>query len=76
MAQQLATMRTPAAYAGVTAYAHRNTGEAAATAYLALGHAYMLDRRWPEAVASLRDAKKNGEVLADYADFLEAKAES
>jgi soluble lytic murein transglycosylase len=74
MAQQLATMRTPAAYAGVTAYAHRNTGEAAATAYLALGHAYMLDRRFPEAAASLREAKKNGDVLADYADFLEAKA--
>ncbi len=74
MAQQLATMRTPAAYAGVTAYAHRNTGEAAATAYLALGHAYMLDRRWAEAVGSLRDAKKNGDVLADYADFLDAKA--
>ncbi len=75
MAQQLATMRTPAAYAGVTAYAHRNTGEAAAAAYLALGHAYMLDRRYPEAAASLRDAKKNGDVLADYADFLAAKAE-
>ncbi len=74
MAQQLATMRTPAAYAGVTAYAHRSTGEAAATAYLALGHAYMLDRRWADAVTSLRDAKKNGDVLADYADFLEAKA--
>jgi soluble lytic murein transglycosylase len=75
MAQQLVTLRTPAAYAGVTAYAHRNTGEAAATAYLSLGHAYMLDRRWADAVASLHDAKKNGEVLADYADFLEAKAD-
>ena len=75
MAQQLATMRTPAAYAGVTAYAHRSSGEAAATAYLALGHAYMLDRRFPEAAASLREAKKNGDVLADYADYLEAKAD-
>ena len=37
MAQQLATLRTPAAYAGVTAYAHSHTGEAAAAAYLALG---------------------------------------
>ena len=32
MAQQLATMRTPAAYAGVTKYAHQHTGEAAAAA--------------------------------------------
>lgn len=75
MAQQLATLRTPAAYAGVTSYAHRNTGEAAATAYLALGHAYILDRRYPEAVETLREARKSGEVLADYADFLEARAD-
>jgi len=45
MAQQLATLRTPAAYAGVTSYAHRQTGDAAAAAYLALGHAYLLDKR-------------------------------
>src|SRR3974390_3144203 len=39
MAQQLAMMRTPEAYAGVTAFARKHTGEAAAEAYLALGHA-------------------------------------
>jgi soluble lytic murein transglycosylase len=49
MAQQLATLRTPAAYAGVTKYAHSHTGEAAAAAYLALGHAYLLDKRYAEA---------------------------
>ena len=37
MAQQLGTLRTPAAYAGVTKYAHAHTGEVAAAAYLALG---------------------------------------
>jgi len=47
MAQQLATMRTPAAYSGVTAYARSHTGEAAAAAYLALGHAYLLDKPSP-----------------------------
>ncbi|MFP5204981.1 MAG: hypothetical protein ACLGSH_06480, partial [Acidobacteriota bacterium] len=41
MAQQLATLRTPAAYAGVTAYANRHSGDAAAAAHLALGHAYL-----------------------------------
>ncbi|MGC1424688.1 MAG: lytic transglycosylase, partial [Terracidiphilus sp.] len=46
MAQQLATLRTPAAYAGVTSYAHAHSGEAAAAAYLALGHAYFLDKRY------------------------------
>ena len=33
MAQQLATMRTPAAYAGVSAYARSHTGEASAAAW-------------------------------------------
>ena len=37
MAQQLATMRTPAAYTGVTAYAHAHTGEAAAAACVISG---------------------------------------
>jgi soluble lytic murein transglycosylase len=74
MAQQLALLRTPAAYAGVTEYAHQHTGEAAAAAYLALGHAYLLDRRFPEAEASLAAARRSGEELADYADFLGAEA--
>jgi soluble lytic murein transglycosylase len=75
MAQQLATMRSPAAYAGVTGYAHRHSGEAAAAAYLALGHAYLLDRRFQDAIESLRQARKAGGALADYEDFLEAQAD-
>ena len=75
MAQQLATMRTPAAYAGVTAYAQRHTGETAAAAYLALGHSYLLDKRYVEASDSLRKAKKDGVLLADYVDFLAAQAD-
>jgi soluble lytic murein transglycosylase len=74
MAQQLATLRTPAAYAGVSEYARRHSGDAAAAAYLALGHAYLLDKRYAEAVASLRQAGKASNVLADYADFLAAEA--
>ncbi len=74
MAQQLAAMRTPAAYAGVVAYARRNTGEAAAAAYLALGHAYLADKRYEEAEANLRRARQAGEDLADYADYLGARA--
>jgi soluble lytic murein transglycosylase len=60
MAQQLATMRTPEAYAGVTAYARKHTGEAAAAAYLALGHAYLLDKRYAESETSLRQARQAG----------------
>ena len=74
MAQQLATLRTPAAYAGVTQFAHHHTGEAAAAAYLSLGHAYLLDKRYAEAVASFSQARQAGEELADYADFLSARA--
>src|SRR5579864_9539150 len=75
MAQQLTTMRTPAAYSGVSAWAHRQTGDAAAAAYLALGHAYLIDKRYTDAVANLRMVKQNSEVLSDYADFLAAEAE-
>ncbi|MGA3226161.1 MAG: transglycosylase SLT domain-containing protein [Acidobacteriaceae bacterium] len=75
MAQELATMRSPAAYAGVTAYAHAHTGEAASAAYLALGHAYLLDRRYPDAAASFQKANALGTTMDDYADFLAAQAD-
>lgn len=75
MAQQLAANRTPAAYAGVTAYAHSHQGEAAAAAYLALGHAYLLDRKFPQAVSALHTAKTRGKLLDDYADYLTAQAD-
>jgi soluble lytic murein transglycosylase len=75
MAQELATMRSPAAYAGVTAYARAHTGEAASAAYLSLGHAYLLDHRYPEAAASFQKANASGTTLDDYADFLAAQAD-
>jgi len=75
MAQQLANLRTPAAYAGVTHYAQSHTGEAAAAAYLALGHANLLDARYKDAITNFRLAHQAGEVLADYADFLSAQAQ-
>jgi len=74
MAQQLALLRTPEAYAGVTAYARNRTGEAAAAAYLALGHAYLLDKRYGDAQAALAQARRSDGELADYADFLDAEA--
>jgi soluble lytic murein transglycosylase len=75
MAQQLATLRTPAAYEGVSKYAHLHKGEAAAAAYLALGHADLLDRRFADAETNLHLARQAGEELADYADFLGAEAD-
>jgi soluble lytic murein transglycosylase len=76
MAQQLATLRTPTAYAAVTSYARQHSGEAAAAAYLALGHAFALDGKYAEAAEHYRLARKNGEALADYADYLAAQAEN
>lgn len=75
MAQQLQTQHTPDAYAGVERYARAHSGEAADAAYLALGNAYLADQKYPEAVAALQHARKSGPALADYADYLEAKAE-
>jgi soluble lytic murein transglycosylase len=75
MAQQLANLRTQAAYDGVTKYAHAHSGDAAAAAYLAMGHAYLTDRRFADATASLRQARQASDVLSDYADFLAARAD-
>ena len=74
MAQQLATTRSAAAYSGVESYARQHPGEGAATAYLALGHAYMLDRRYSDAAGMYRQAAVSGAALDDYADYLGAQA--
>jgi soluble lytic murein transglycosylase len=74
MAQQLAATRSAAAYSGVENYAHAHPGEGAAAAYLALGHAYMLDHRYPDAATTFRRANANGTALDDYADYLGAQA--
>jgi soluble lytic murein transglycosylase len=74
MAQQLVSDRSPAAYAGVLAYAASHPGEAAASAELAIGHAYMLDRRYTDAENAFRQASIHDVALADYANYLEAQA--
>ena len=74
MAQQLAASRSAAAYAGVLSYAKGHPGEGAAAAYLALGHAYLLDHRDADAAANFALAKRSGDALDDYADYLGAQA--
>lgn len=74
MAQQLITVRSPEAYAGVAAYARAHSGDAAAAAYLALGHAYLLDHRYTDAIAALQRADRQGTVLDDFSAFLTAQA--
>lgn len=75
MAQQLAASRSAAAYGGVLQYAQSHPGEAAAAAYLALAHAYMLDHRYSDAAANFAQARKAGQALDDYADYLGAQAD-
>ncbi|GAA3765694.1 tetratricopeptide repeat protein [Terriglobus aquaticus] len=74
MAQQLASTRSAAAYAGVQNYAAAHPGEGAAAAYLAIGHAYTLDRSYAAAGGAFRQAANAGTSLKDYADFLGAQA--
>lgn len=74
MAQQLGDYRSPAAYTGVEAYARSHSGPAAAAAYLALGHAYLLDHRYPDALDALSRANAAGNQLDDYADYFAAQA--
>jgi len=75
MATQLANTRSAAAYSGVTAYAEHHTGDAAAAAWLALGHAYLADHRNAEAAQAFAHANKASNILDDYADFLAARAD-
>lgn len=74
MAQQLASTRSAAAYAGVLKYAQSHPGEPAAAAYLALAHAYSINHRYSDAFADFALAKRAGEALDDYADYLGAQA--
>jgi soluble lytic murein transglycosylase len=74
MAQQLAVTRSAAAYGGVESYARQHPGEGAAAAFLALGHAYMLDRRYDDAASAFHRASVSGTALDDYADYLGAQA--
>jgi soluble lytic murein transglycosylase len=74
MAQQLAITRSAPAYSGVENYARVHPGEGAAAAYLALGHAYMLDHRYADAAGIFRRANASGTALDDYADYLGAQA--
>ncbi len=74
MAQQLVMERTVAAYAGVESFAASHPGDGAASAELAVGHAYMLDHRFTEAEHAFHEANVRGAALGDYADYLEAQA--
>jgi soluble lytic murein transglycosylase len=70
MAQQLLQDRTPAAYAGVEAYARRHAKEdAGALAWLVIGYARTLDHDYPKAIDPLSRAKAGASELGDYVAY-------
>jgi soluble lytic murein transglycosylase len=70
MAQQLLQDRTPAAYAGVEAYAQKHSSEPAGTlAYLVLGYAHGLDHEYAKAIDPLNRAKSNPGELGEYITY-------
>jgi len=70
MARQLLQDRTPAAYAGVDAYARRHAKEdAGALAWLVIGYARVQDRDYMRAIDALNRAKPRAGDLGDYVDF-------
>ena len=67
MAQQLIADRTPAAYAGVEAYARAHAKEdAGALAWLVVGYAHFLDHDCAKAIEPLNRAKPMAGDLGDY----------
>jgi soluble lytic murein transglycosylase len=70
MAQQLLQDRTPAAYAGVQAYARAYAKEdAGALAWLVLGYAHVLDKDYAKAIDPLSRAKLHAGDLGDYVAY-------
>ncbi len=70
MAQQLLQDRTPAAYAGVEAYARRHAKEdAGALAWLVVGYAHTLDHDYAKAIDPLNRAKAGASELSDYVTY-------
>jgi soluble lytic murein transglycosylase len=70
MAHQLLDDHTPAAYAGVEAYAQRHAKEdAGALAWLVLGYARFNDHDLPRAIDALNRAKPHAGDLGDYVAY-------
>ncbi len=70
MAQQLISDRTPAAYAGVEAYARAHAKEdAGALAWLVVGYAHFIDHDYAKAIEPLSRAKPMAGDLGDYISY-------
>jgi soluble lytic murein transglycosylase len=70
MARQLLQDRTPAAYAGVEAYARKHAKEdAGALAWLVVGYSHVIDHDYPKAIDPLTRAKPLAGDLGDYVTY-------
>ena len=70
MAQQLLLDRSPAAYAGVEAFARAHAKEdAGALAWLVVGYAHVVDRDYAKAIDPLNRAKPQAGDLGDYVAY-------
>jgi soluble lytic murein transglycosylase len=70
MARQLLQDRTPAAYAGVEAYARRHAKEdAGALAWLVVGYSHVIDHDYAKAVDPLNRARALAGDLGDYVTY-------
>ena len=70
MAQQLIQDRSPAAYAGVEAYARAHAkDDAGALAWLAVGYAHVIDHDYAKAIDPLNRAKPLAGDLGDYVAY-------
>ena len=70
MARQLLQDRTPAAYAGVEAFARKHSAEdAGSLAWLAVGYARFLDHEYAKAIDPLSRAKPHAGDIGDYVAF-------
>jgi soluble lytic murein transglycosylase len=75
MANQLVTVRTPAAYNGVESWTAKHAGtDAGALGYLVLGYAHLQDRQWEQAIVALKKAEPRAGELSDYVDFFLGEA--
>ncbi len=70
MAQQLIQDRTPAAYAGIEAFARAHAkDDAGALAWLVVGYAHVIDRDYAKAIDPLNRAKPQAGDLGDYVAY-------
>jgi soluble lytic murein transglycosylase len=75
MAQQLLENRTPQAYQGVEAYAHKHAkDDAGPLAWVVVGYAHYLDKDYASAQSSWGRARSLEPLLGDYLAYMQALA--